>query len=101
MQDVLGIIGRLREHRVCRKLLEHTFSRKIGGFAKMVENHAILDRLRENRVFRNFGGPAGGSALERASPPGGMHMTRRAFLSSKSNTGAREIEIKHACQKLV
>ena len=28
-------------------------------------------------------------------------MTRRAFLSSKSNTGAWEIEIKRACQKLV
>ena len=27
-------------------------------------------------------------------------MTRRAFLSSKSNTGAREIEFKHACQKV-
>ena len=27
-------------------------------------------------------------------------MTRRAFLSSKSNTGAGEIEIKRACQKL-
>ena len=26
-------------------------------------------------------------------------MTRRAFLSSKSNTGAREIVIKKACQK--
>ena len=29
-----------------------------------------------------------------------LHMTRRAFLSSKSNTGAGEIEIKRACQKL-
>ena len=27
-------------------------------------------------------------------------MTRRAFLSSKSNTGAREIEFKHACEKV-
>ena len=27
-------------------------------------------------------------------------MTRRAFLSSKSNTGAGEIQIKRACQKL-
>ena len=26
-------------------------------------------------------------------------MTRRAFLSSRSNTGAGEIEIKQACQK--
>ena len=26
-------------------------------------------------------------------------MTRRAFLSSKSNTGAAEIQIKHASQK--
>ena len=39
------------------------------GLAKMVENHEILDCLRENRVFRNFGGPAGGSALGRASLP--------------------------------
>ena len=29
-----------------------------------------------------------------------VHMTRRAFLSSKSNTGALEIEFKHACQKV-
>ena len=29
-----------------------------------------------------------------------LHMTRRAFLSSKSNTGAGEIQIKRACQKL-
>ena len=28
-------------------------------------------------------------------------MTRRAFLSSKSNTGAGEIEIKKACQKVI
>ena len=27
-------------------------------------------------------------------------VTRRAFLSSKSNTAAGEIELKHACQKL-
>ena len=67
----------------------------------MEDNHGILDCLREKRVFPNFGGPAGGSALERASPPGWAHMTRRAVLSSKSNTGAREIEIKHACQKVV
>ena len=33
----------------------------------MFENHEILDCLRENRVFPNFGGPAGGSALETAS----------------------------------
>ena len=74
---------------------------KNRAFAKMVENHEILDCLRENRVFPNFGGPAGGSALERASPPGLLHMTRRAVLRSKGNTGAREIEIKYACQKLV
>ena len=50
----------------------------------------------------NFGGPAGGEALERASPKKAMHyMTRRAFLSSKSNTAAREIEFQHASQKLV
>ena len=30
-----------------------------------------------------------------------MQVTRRAFLSSKSNTGAGEIQIKMACQKLV
>ena len=70
-------------------------------FAKIVENHEILDCLRENRVFLNFGGPAGGSALERASPPGWLHMTRRAVLSSKSNTGAGQIQIKWASQKLV
>ena len=28
-----------------------------------------------------------------------IYMTRRAFLSSKSNTAAGEIVIKHACQK--
>ena len=28
------------------------------------------------------------------------HMTRRAFLSSKSNTGAGEIQIKRTCQKV-
>ena len=27
------------------------------GLAKMVENHEILDCLRENRVVPNFGGP--------------------------------------------
>ena len=46
---------------------------KKWGFAKMVENHEILDCLRENRVFPNFGGPAGGSALERASPHNEAH----------------------------
>ena len=30
-----------------------------------------------------------------------FHMTRRAFLSSKSNTGAGEIEFKMACQKVI
>ena len=30
-----------------------------------------------------------------------LKMTRRAFLSSKSNTGAWEIEMKWACQKCV
>ena len=54
---------------------------KNWGFAKMVENHEILDCLRENRVFPNFGGPAGGSALERASPPGVIYMIRRAVLA--------------------
>ena len=29
----------------------------------------------------NFGGPAGGSALERVSPPGVIYMTRRAVLA--------------------
>ena len=71
------------------------------GFAKIIENNKFLDCLRENRVFANFGGPARGEALERASPRGGIHMTRRAFLSSKSNTGAGQIQIKWASQKLV
>ena len=35
------------------------------------------------------------------SPKNVFHMTRRAFLSSKSNTGAWEIETKWACQELV
>ena len=47
----------------------------------MIEHHEILDCIRENRVFLNFGGPAGGSALERASPPGVIYMTRRAVLA--------------------
>ena len=52
--------------------------------------------------FVILGGPAGGSrTLTGAFAQEGYHMTRRAFLSSKSNTGTREIEIKHACQKLV
>ncbi len=41
---------------------------KFRCFGKIVANHEILDRLCENRVFLNFGGPAGGEALERASP---------------------------------
>ena len=55
--------------------------------------HEISDSLHENRSVSSSGGPAGGSALERASPPKGIvYMTRRAFLRSKSsNTGAGEI----------
>ena len=54
---------------------------KFWCFAKMVENHEILDCIRENRVSFNFCGPAGGSALERASPPRVIYMTRRAVLA--------------------
>ena len=44
----------------------------------------------------------GAQHLERCFAPNDVfHMTRRAFLSSKSNTGAGEIEIKKACQKVV
>ena len=44
-----------------------------------------------------FLGPAGGSCTLTGAEQ--LHMTRRAFPSSRSNTGAGEIEIKQACQK--
>ena len=44
----------------------------------------------------------GAKHLERGfAPKERSHMTRRAFLSSKSNTAAGAIQIKKACQKLV
>ena len=44
----------------------------------------------------------GAQHLERCfAPKDVLHMTRRAFLSSKSNTGAGEIEFKQACQKVI
>ena len=61
----------------------------------------IFGKVTSTTLKSNFGGPAGGSALERASPPSTQYtMTRRAFLSSKSNTAAVEIEFQHASQKL-
>ena len=60
----------------------------------------IFEKLTSAKFKLNFGGPAGGSALERASPPKRKdYMTRRAFLSSKSNTAAGAIVIKKASQK--
>ena len=54
--------------------------------------HQIFGKVLSPRDFAILGGPAGGSALERASPPRRKHyMTRRAFLSSKSNTAAGAI----------
>ena len=49
---------------------------------------------------QNFSALPGAWHLERCqAPKEWSDMTRRAFLSSKSNTGAREIQIKHADQK--
>ena len=71
--------------------------------------------LRNDRNFRKsalservaqFGRPCRGLTLAGFAPNCSraalmIYMTRRAFLSSKSNTAAGEIVIKHACQKLV
>ena len=45
----------------------------------------IFGKVTSAKFKLNLGGPAGGSALERASPPknGKYYMTRRAFLSSR------------------
>ena len=51
------------------------------------------------KAFLFWAALPGAQHLERCFAPGEIHMTRRAFLSSKSNTGAREIEIKWASQK--
>ena len=53
------------------------------------------------KAFLFWAALPGAQHLERCFAPGEIHMTRRAFLSSKSNTGAAEIEIKWASQKLV
>ena len=64
--------------------------------------HQILGKVLSPSDLVILGGPAGGSALERASPPKGIfHMTRRAFLALKSNTGAGEIVIKRGCESFM
>ena len=53
-----------------------------------------------SKRFGDFGRPCRGLSPGKGFAPKRIsHMTRRAFLSSKSNTGAGEIEFKMACQK--
>ena len=49
-----------------------------GMMSKMSE---IFGKVASATSKSNFGGPAGGEALERASPPTTHYMTRRAFLA--------------------
>ena len=55
------------------------------GPGMLPENGRIFENSFAGAIFLVLGGPAGGSALERASPPRqqAKHMTRRAFLSSR------------------
>ena len=53
------------------------------------------------KAFLFWAALPGAQRLERCFAPGEIHMTRRAFLRYKSNTGAGRIQIKWACQKLV
>ena len=68
----------------------------------MSKFHEIFGKTLAVKLCFNFGGPAGGPGTWKGAwAHEHYHMTRRAFLSSKGNTAAREIQIKYACQKLV
>ena len=76
---------------------------KSRDFHENVEIREFLGLVHVSWHLFKFGRPCRGLRTLTGLRPQDWtaHMTRRAFLSSKSNTAAGEIAFKEACQKLV
>ena len=73
-----------------------------GEAIQLSDDHRVTNKKEQNRISKRFAPSLHGSRVEtRVTVHARTQVTRRAFPSSKSNTGARKIRFKHACQKMV